>query len=52
MVKKREEQVQHLTIQSRDAKVGGLEISAEQEVKAALRLEEPRWKIVLQETGC
>ena len=52
LVEKREEQTKHVTVQDPLANGEEWKECAEQELRAALRLKEPRWKIVLQENGC
>ncbi len=52
VAKKREEQALQLTVRDQDGEGEGTRISAEREMKSALRLKEQMWKTVLQENGC
>ncbi len=52
LTKKREEQALQLAVQGQDVEGEGIKISAEREMKSALRLKEPMWKTVLLENGC
>lgn len=52
LVEQREELAKHFTAQDQIAGGEELKESAEQEMRAVLRLQEPRWKIVLEKNGC
>lgn len=52
LTKKREEQGLQLTVQDRDVNEEGIEVSAEREMKRALRLKEHVWETILQKCGC
>ena len=54
LVEKRElaGQLQRLSVEDQDVTVEDLEKGSEQEMRTALRLKEPRWRMVLQNTGC
>ena len=52
LAKKREEQALQITVQEQNVRAEGIKITAEREMKSALRLKEPTWKTILQANGC
>ena len=52
LVKKREEQNLGRTVQKQDSEEEDTKISAEGEMRSALKLEEDTWKTALQQSGC
>ena len=52
LVEKSEEQMQHLPVGDQNIRGEELKTNAEQEMRTILGLKEPRWKIVLQNSGC
>jgi hypothetical protein len=52
LVGEQEDKVQEIDVQHQDAAEEELKRVAEQEMRALLKLKEPRWEIVIQKNGC